>query len=236
MRARIIVSTLLLATTPFAHAEATLDVGERLTACATCHGQRGEGVQGAEYSPHLAGKPAGYLFEQLRGFREGRRVSTSMTWYVRFADDAFLHRIADYYAALPPRTRSADAGASQLTDERRSKAQALVERGDATRGVLACNACHGANLAGLEPGIPALLGLPIDYVIAQFGAWREGIRHGAPPDCMRDIAERIPAEDIRAVAAYLSQQSNIDGLRPAPAGSFVPPRTCGSLPHAQEAK
>ena len=100
----------------------------------------------------------------------------------------------------------------------------------------ACIACHGTNLAGLEPGIPALLGLPVDYVIAQFGAWREGIRHGAPPDCMRDVAERIPAEDIRAVAAYLSQQSNIDGLRPAPAGSFVPARACGSLPHAQEAK
>jgi cytochrome c553 len=227
---------LIFALAPLARADGTDDFGERLAACAACHGKQGEGVQGAEYYPHLAGKPAGYLFEQLKGFREGRRVSTQMAWYVRFADDAFLQRIADYYAALPPRTRSADTGSAQLTAERRSVAQNLVEHGDPARGVPACSACHGTNLAGLEPGVPALLGLPVDYVIAQFGAWREGVRNGAPPDCMHDVAGKVGADDIRAIAVYLSQQSNVDGLRPAPAGSFVPPKACGSLPHAEAAK
>lgn len=236
MLQRFALVILLAASAAFARADAAADFGERLAACAACHGKHGEGVQGAEYYPHLAGKPAGYLLEQLRGFRDGRRVSTQMTWYVRFADDAFLQRIADYYAALPPRTRSADTGAAQLTPERRRVAQNLVEHGDPAREVPACSACHGANLAGLEPGVPALLGLPVDYVIAQFGAWREGVRNGAPPDCMHDVAGKIAADDIRAIAVYLSQQSNVDGLRPSPAGSFVPPKACGSLPHAEASK
>jgi cytochrome c553 len=231
LRSLAIVST--LAATP---AFAANDLGEQLAACAACHGAHGEGVQGAEYYPHLAGKPAGYLFEQLKGFREGRRVNTQMTWLVQFADDAYLQAIADYYAALPPRTRAADTGAADLTAERRATAENLVRHGDPARGVPACSECHGSALTGLEPGVPALVGLPAEYVVAQFGNWRDGIRRGAPPDCMHDVADHIAPEDIRAIAVWLSQQSNADGQRPAPAGSFVPPKACGSLPHAEAAR
>lgn len=212
------------------------DLGERLAACATCHGQHGEGVTGAEYNPHLAGKPAGYLFEQLKGFRDGRRVNAQMTWLVQFLDDAYLGEIAQFYADAPPRTRAADTGAAELTPERREVAETLVEHGDPARGVPACAACHGRALTGLDPGVPALLGLPADYIAAQFGSWRSGIRRGAPPDCMSAIAQKIAPADIRAVAVWLSQQSHADEQRPAPAGSFVPPQACGSLPHAQDAR
>jgi len=219
-----------------AQAFAATDFGERLAACAACHGAHGEGVQGAEYYPHLAGKPAGYLFEQLKGFREGRRINTQMTWLVQFADDAYLQAIADYYAALPLRTRAADTGAADLTAERRATAENLVRHGDPARGVPACSECHGSALTGLEPGVPALVGLPAEYVVAQFGNWRDGIRRGAPPDCMHDVAAHIAPEDIRAIATWLSQQSNVEGQRPAAAGSFVPPKACGSLPHAETAR
>lgn len=207
--------------------------GDRLAACAACHGKHGEGVTGAEYYPHLAGKPVGYLFEQLKGFRDGRRVNAQMTWLVQFLDDAYLEEIAQFYAAAPPRTRAADTGAAELTPERRAIAQTLVEHGDPARGVPACMACHGTALTGLEPGVPALVGLPAEYIAAQFGSWRSGIRHGAPPDCMSDIAHKIAPADIRAVAVWLSQQSHADEERPAPAGSFMPPKACGSLPHAE---
>jgi cytochrome c553 len=230
---RSLAATLALMAVP---AFAADDLGERLAACAACHGAHGEGVQGAEYYPHLAGKPAGYLFEQLKGFREGRRVNTQMTWLVQFADDAYLQAIADYYAALPPRTRAADTGAGDLTAERRATAENLVRHGDPSRGVPACSECHGSALTGLEPGVPALVGLPAEYVVAQFGNWRDGIRRGAPPDCMHDVAEHIAPEDIRAIAVWLSQQSNADGQRPALAGSFVPPKACGSLPHGESAR
>jgi cytochrome c553 len=207
---------------------------DRLAACAACHGQHGEGVSGAEYYPHLAGKPAGYLFDQLRHFRDGRRVNAQMTWLVQFMDDAYMQEIAAHYAAEPPRTRAADTGEANLTPALRATAERLVREGDPARGVDACSACHGEALTGLEPGIPALVGLPAEYVIAQLGNWRSGIRHATAPDCMADIARALAPEDIRAVAVWLSRQAQADA-RPAPAGSFVPPHRCGSLPAARDA-
>lgn len=231
--ARLLAVLLALAALPaFADDD---DLARRLAACDACHGKNGEGAEGAEYYPHLAGKPAGYLFEQLKGFRDGRRNNAAMIWLVQYADDAYLAEIAERYAAETPRTRAADTGAHALTPERRATAERLVEHGDPARGVPACTECHGKALTGLEPGIPALLGLPADYVVAQFGNWRGGIRHGAPPDCMHDVASAIAVEDIRAIATWLSQQSNESSARPAPAGSFVPPKACGALPHAEKA-
>ncbi|MBO9664413.1 c-type cytochrome [Dokdonella sp.] len=225
MQKLLAFALLLYATAPLADE----GVGERLAACVACHGKSGEGVRGAEYYPHLAGKPAGYLFEQLKGFRDGRRVNPQMAWLVQFADDTWLREIADYYAALPPRAHAADTGADALTPERRERAERLVREGDPVRNVPACSACHGANLAGLEPGIPATVGLPADYIVAQFGHWRDGVRHAIEPDCMREVARAIAPEDIRAIATWLSQQSNPEGTRPAPAGSFTPPTSCGAL-------
>src|SRR6185295_3663139 len=46
---------------------------QRLIACEACHGKQGEGAQKGEIYPRLAGKPAGYLYNQLNNFREGRR-------------------------------------------------------------------------------------------------------------------------------------------------------------------
>lgn len=44
----------------------------RLLACVVCHGEHGEGTSN-DYFPRLAGKPAGYLYNQLVAFHEGRR-------------------------------------------------------------------------------------------------------------------------------------------------------------------
>ena len=44
----------------------------RVLACASCHGDKGQGTSD-DYFPRLAGKPAGYLYNQMIAFREGRR-------------------------------------------------------------------------------------------------------------------------------------------------------------------
>lgn len=205
------------------------DLRERLAACAACHGEHGEGVALSEYAPHLAGKPAGYLFAQMRAFRDGLRDSAQMTWLLQFMDDAYLHEIAAYYAAQPPHTRAAVAGRAPLPAAQVEEAERLVHDGDAAAGLPACAACHGERLSGLEPGIPALVGLPEDYLVAQLGAWRSGARRAAAPDCMAEVARALSPAQMRTVAAWLSRQSPGDADRPAAAGRFVPPRRCGSL-------
>lgn len=222
----------LLSCPPALAAPATADLSERLAACTTCHGARGEGMKGAEYYPHLAGKPAGYLFAQLRAFRDGGRHYPQMGWLMRNMDDAYLEAIATHFAALPARTRTPGSHARRVEPELARRAQALITDGDARRGIPACNACHGPALAGLEPAIPALIGLPEEYVVAQFGGWRTGVRKATAPDCMATIANALEPSEIRAIAHWLAAQESNEPQRPAPAGSLVPPIACAGLPHA----
>jgi cytochrome c553 len=207
-----------------------LDFSERLAACNVCHGAHGEGLAGSEYVPHLAGKPRDYLLQQLRAFRDGGRQHAQMAWLVRNLDDGYLGEISAHFAAMPPRTRAVLAEAPAATDPR---AIELVQRGDPARGIAACTACHGDDLTGLEPAIPALVGLPADYVVAQFGAWRTGVRTAREPDCMGAIAEALEPAEIRALANWLATQGHADPRPPAAAGSFIPPQKCGGLPSAE---
>jgi len=208
------------------------DLTERLAACNACHGAKGEGMTGSVYYPHLAGKPAQYLFRQLRAFRDGGRNYPQMGWLMCNMDDAYLQAIAQHFAAMPPRTRAPGAAAGTVDAALAQRARQLIEHGDATRGIPACSACHGTDLAGLEPAIPGLVGLPEEYVVAQFGGWRTGVRTAQAPDCMAGIARALDPGEIRAIAAWLSVQAHDEPQRPAVAGSFVPPLACADLPHA----
>jgi cytochrome c553 len=44
----------------------------RAQGCVTCHGNSGQGTADG-YFPRIAGKPAGYLYNQLIAFRDGTR-------------------------------------------------------------------------------------------------------------------------------------------------------------------
>ncbi len=76
--------------------------------------------------------------------------------------------------------------------------------------------------------MPGLLGLPRDYVLSQFGAWRTGERRAAQPDCMAQVAKRLSHDDVNAAALWLSSQPVTSG--PAAAGSLPAklPLDCGS--------
>lgn len=215
-----------------AAAPESADLTDRLAACNACHGARGEGMTGSVYYPHLAGKPAQYLFRQLRAFRDGGRNYPQMGWLMRNMDDAYLQAIAQHFATMPPRTRAPGEPLNSVDAALAQRARELIEHGDAARRIPACTACHGADLAGLEPAIPGLVGLPEEYVVAQFGGWRAGVRTAQAPDCMAGIARALDPGEIRAIATWLSVQAHDEPQRPAAAGSFLPPLTCADLPHA----
>ena len=60
----------------------------RVLACASCHGDKGQGTND-DYFPRLAGKPAGYLYNQLVAFRDGRRKYPPMNYLLEFLPDPF---------------------------------------------------------------------------------------------------------------------------------------------------
>jgi cytochrome c553 len=200
-------------------------IEERVRACTVCHGNEGRATSDGYY-PRIAGKPAGYLFNQLVNFREGRRRNATMTYLVSNLPDAYLQEIAGYFSTQHPPYPAPQA--VQVPAPVLERGRLLATQGDVNRNIPACAACHGEMLTGVAPAVPGLLGLPRDYLNSQFGAWRIGARHAAAPDCMAEVTRRLSVEDSSAVAAFLASRAVPANAAPAIAHSKKPPLDCGS--------
>lgn len=199
----------------------------RTQACTPCHGNQVQGTNDV-YFPRLAGKPAGYLYNQLIAFKNVRRKYPPMNYLLEFLPDPYLQDIADYFAGLHPPLPAPVASA--VSPEVLQHGQDLVTKGDVSRQIPACASCHGPALTGMEPGIPGLLGLRPNYISAQLGAFRYGTRTAKAPDCMQKVAAKLTDADVTAVAAWLASRSAPVNLAPAPKGTYVLPFACGSEP------
>ena len=208
-------------------------IAQRTQACTACHGTQGRAAPDGYY-PRLAGKPAGYLYNQLINFRDGRRHYGLMTQLVDPLSDAYLLEIAQYFSALdvPYPAPLATAAPAEVL----ARGKQLVSQGDPAHLVPACVQCHGTALTGVAPHIPGLLGLPRDYLNAQLGAWKTGQRRAHAPDCMKAVVARLRDEDINAVSSWLAAQPLPASTKPAsslPAlASGAQAMDCGSAPLA----
>ncbi len=201
---------------------------QRVAACVACHGKEGRATSEG-FFPRIAGKPAGYLYNQLINFREGRRQYPAMTYLVAHLSDDYLREMAEHFSNLhPPYPPPQAPNVSPATLER---GRTLVVSGDAARGIPACIACHGRQLTGVSPAIPGLIGLPRDYLNAQFGAWKTGSRKAAAPDCMAQISRQLNPEDVAAISAWLASRPLPADMSPASSLPGRPPIACGSIPH-----
>jgi cytochrome c553 len=197
----------------------------RVQGCVTCHGQSGQGTSNG-YFPRIAGKPAGYLYNQLVAFRDGTRRYPPMNYLVAYLPDAYLREMAEHFARQRPPFASreqANVDAAAL-----SRGEALVTAGDSEKGIPSCAACHGSGLTGMNPGIPGLVGLRSTYIAAQLTRWRVGERHAAEPDCMKRIAARLSDTDIAAVSAWLAGQAPPKDPSPESSNLVRMPFACGS--------
>lgn len=179
---------------------------QRALACTGCHGEQGRSTPEG-YVPRLAGKPATYLYEQLQAFRDGRRQHRGMARLLDNSDDLLLWQLAAHFAGLDlPYPRPAAPPALLAEPGPAARARQIVLQGLPQARVPACAACHGASLMGDGARVPGLLGLPSEYLLAQLGAWRRGLRHAREPDCMAEVARRLAPADLPLVAAWLAAQ------------------------------
>lgn len=203
------------------------NLAQRVVPCTACHGKEGRAAPDGYY-PRIAGKPAGYLYNQLVNFRDGRRRYGPMVYLVDPLSDAYLREIAEHFAALElpyavPAAPSADTALLQ-------RGERLALHGDAARELPACASCHGPQLLGVAPAIPGLLGLPRDYLSAQLGAWISGQRQAHAPDCMAAIARKLAPGDVSALAAWLASRPVPVPARPAARAEQPAPLECGGVP------
>ena len=184
----------------------------RVRVCTGCHGEQGRaGPDG--YYPRLAGKPAEYLFLQLRAFRDDERRYRPMERLLRGLPDAYLRDFARYFAALevpypPPPAMQVDAA---TLARGRALAHAARPAANQATGMPACIDCHGEDLLGDEARVPELTGLSRDYLNAQLGAWRTGQRRTAGSGCMARVVEGLAPTDIAALSTWIASRAPAHG-------------------------
>ena len=179
--------------------------GGAANACFTCHGLDGGGDGVA--APRLAGMDAGYLQKQMEDYASGLRPDDAMTRIAKGLDQDGRRKVAAYYAAMPLPPRQPTSGGA---------APAIYLNGDASRGVVACASCHGAEGQGSgRGGNPAIAGQPVAFTLEQIDRWKSGKRRNDPRGVMAAAVKPLSDPEARAIALWLSMQP----ASPAPASA-----------------
>jgi cytochrome c553 len=198
-----------------------------IAACASCHGEQGEGNAGAGF-PRIAGQPTGYLVRQLASYADGSRNNAIMGPIAKALTSPQREQVAEYYAAL-----SAPA-MKQLQPQPKKEAERgkqLATAGDERAGVQSCANCHGPGGIGLAPNFPYLAGQHASYLVATMRDWKSDARNTDPSKQMPMIAKRLSDADTAAVAGWFAAQPP-PGPASAPAGrrGATPGRTTPAAP------
>jgi cytochrome c553 len=167
--------------------------------CAACHGADGNSPVSA--NPKLAGQVSDYLQKQLTDFKaasgkKADRENPIMAGMAAPLSAEDMRNVAAFYSRQASKPGAAKDKAAVDVGRK------LWRAGDASRGLPACAACHGATGAGVPSQFPRLAGQYPEYTENQLKAFRAGSRANDPNRAMRTIAAKMTDEEIRAVADY----------------------------------
>lgn len=178
---------------PLATADPSRVTPKMLKKCAKCHGEGG--ISDDPEAAHLVGQPASYLFKQLQAFKTGAREGGRMNKTARKLSDQQHADLAVYFSS---RELPAQNGVSM------PPTPALVDSGDAARGIDACADCHGGDGRGKkdEYDAPALAGMTLDYFKLTMAAFRDGERNNDADGIMGKAAKPLADDEISALADY----------------------------------
>lgn len=172
---------------------------EKAAICSGCHGAQGVSMN-PEW-PNLAGQHATYLAKQLRDYQNGStRSAPIMTQMVMQLSQEDINSIAEYYASLP-------LSHGTTPKKHLARGEELYRRGDLSKHITACIACHGPKGTGnAQAGFPVIAGQQPAYTIQQLLAFQNKTRHNDLNSIMQDISARMNHDDMEAVAYYLYSQ------------------------------
>lgn len=195
------------------------------TSCGGCHGPKGLAPMPA--FPHLAGQPANVTKKAMLDYQTGRRSQGMQAMMMAgMAGAVTPEQIADlaaYYETLPGGPGVAPKADAKKADGKDAKAEAkddgkslpvmtLITKGDRTRGITPCAACHGSSAAGNPNGeVPVLHGQQVEYLKATLKAYRSGERSSDLLKEMRVFAKPLTDAEIEALATYYGSQKGRAG-------------------------
>jgi cytochrome c553 len=168
-----------------------------VTPCFMCHGLDGVGDSAGAF-PRLTGQAAFYMYKQLIDYASRARPNDVMTPIARQMTEPQMANVAFYYSALD----APHAPRPVVAPEMLARGRKIAEDGVPEADLQACNLCHGEDGAGNPPLFPYLAGQYAPYTELQMQLFKRDIRTNDPLAVMRDIAEDLSDQDIRAVALY----------------------------------
>ena len=170
--------------------------------CKTCHGIEGQGFRGSFPMPRLAGQQPEYIANQLQAFIERRRTNPVMFNVAHALDPTMVKGLSEYFKDLNPKPLG---GASK---ELVPQGKKIYEEGIPRANIAPCASCHGPDGKGAD-AFPRLAGQLHDYIFSKLTNWeKERGQDKEKPDnsaIMQSIAHDLTPEQIKAVAAHVSQ-------------------------------
>jgi cytochrome c553 len=163
--------------------------------CAGCHSSDGNSVN--PDWPKLAGQHPGYIEKQLIEFKGGARTNAMMAPMAAPLSEQDMIDIAAYFTAQSKTPGAADEALVGLGEK-------IYRGGNPATGVSACIGCHGPTGAGNPAAkFPALSGQHAKYMVNQLKAFQAGERSNDAGRMMRNVAARMTAQEMEAVASYI---------------------------------
>jgi cytochrome c553 len=168
--------------------------------CSICHGPGG--TTSSDLFPQLAGQPAPYLVNQMKGFRDKSRADENakrFMWGIssRLSDDD-IQQLATYYEAQTPLHQG------KISDQAKYDAgKKIFMNGLPEKSVPACMACHGEKGEG-KAETPRLGGQHEAYLKRQLKVFYTNDRPAAT--AMHEVVKGLTEGDVEAIAQYLQAQ------------------------------
>lgn len=167
--------------------------------CVSCHGVEGQGIE--PLGPRLAGLSKDYITTQLQHFQAGVRQNATMMPMAMTLQGDGIEQVSSYFSAKPANeVKPVIRGEQVVFNDDTAR---LAYQGDWSRGLPACVTCHGPS--GLGGGLfPRLAGQQASYIKTQLLAWQSGTRKGDVDGMMANVANKLTAAEVDALANYFA--------------------------------
>lgn len=161
-------------------------LAELVPVCLACHGENG--VPNHAEAPIIDGQHEGYLYIQLRDYKNGSRKHEVMNEIVKDLSRQDMRELAAFFAKRPwPRLQQNAEEGDDVVAERLASA-----------GM--CKECHLAGYLG-DSTVPRLAGQLTSYLVVTMRAFKTKER--ANNAAMSSLLDTFTDEEIDALARYL---------------------------------
>lgn len=188
--------------------------------CVECHGKTGNPPITDKYvhqSPILAGQNYQYLVTQLNHLKSGSRLSDEMGKSIQDYSDLEINQIAFYFSQQTQTTdlpfdASIDTLKHSVAEDKLwiDIGRVLYQQGDKSRGIVACQSCHGKTGKGDSlRSIPKVSAQHARYVRMTLHDYQSGKRttdktlSDSLKNSMLTVVKKLNDDDIKHLGAYI---------------------------------